>query len=513
MELRDMLRLGILILILGLAGAEESQGQTASATSSASSIFASQFATDLAPADTVPVSSTYYFPHLAFGGGFQTTLTYVNYSPQNVSCQTAFLSDSGDPLPVPFGGAAASTRTDNLGPGENIHVQTTADLAATVQAGWAQAQCTGPVKASLLYRFYSQGVPQGEAGVNAAATPATEFVTFAETRTGVAYANPSPVPATVTITALSAAPGPALGSTTIQLAPNAHGAANIGPLLNLSNFTGSVQITATAPIVSLSLNAEAFPVFSSLPPGDLPDATPLAPGTGSGTPVQGPFPNTYYFPHLAFGGGFQTTLTYVNYSAQAVSCQTTFLSDTGASLPVPFGGAAMASRNDDLGPGGSVHVQTSAGGADPLQSGWAQAQCSGPIKASLLYRFYNQGVAQGEAAVNAATAPDTEFVTFAETRTGVAYANPSPVPALVTLTALDAGTGLALGSTTFMLAPNAHGAANIGPLLNLSSFTGSVQIAATAPIVSLSLNAEDFPVFSSLPQGDLPASTPLATGH
>jgi hypothetical protein len=180
---------------------------------------------------------------------------------------------------------------------------------------------------------------------------------------------------------------------------------------------------------------------------------------------------------------------------------------------VPFGGAAMASRNDDLGPGGSVHVQTSAGGADPLQSGWAQAQCSGPIKASLLYRFYNQGVAQGEAAVNAATAPDTEFVTFAETRTGVAYANPSPVPALVTLTALDAGTGLALGSTTFMLAPNAHGAANIGPLLNLSSFTGSVQIAATAPIVSLSLNAEDFPVFSSLPQGDLPASTPLATGH
>jgi uncharacterized protein (DUF2164 family) len=477
------------------------------------SIFGSKFASDLAAADTVPVSSTYYFPHLAFGGGFQTTLTYVNYSPQNVSCQTTFLSDSGDALAVPFGGAAASTRTDNLGPGDDLHVQTSADLAAPAQAGWAQGQCTGPVKASLLYRFYNQGVPQGEAGVNATATPATEFVTFAETRTGVAYANPSPVPATVTITALSAAPGPPLGSTTIQLPPNAHGAANIGPLLSLSSFSGAVQITATAPIVSLALNAEAFPVFSSLPPGDLPDATPLAPATGSGMPGQGLFPYTYYFPHLAFGGGFQTTLTYVNYSPQAVSCQTTFLSDSGAGLPVPFGGAALASRNDDLGAGASVHVQTSAGAADPLQSGWAQAQCTGPIKASLLYRFYNQGVAQGEAAVNASTAPATEFVTFAETRTGVAYANPSTVPALVTVTALDSATGLALGSTTFTLAPNAHGAANIGPLLTLSGFTGSVQITATAPIVSLSLNAEDFPVFSSLPPGDLPASTPLATGH
>ena len=508
-----MARLGILTVILAAASAVNSPCQTAGAPPSYASIFATELAAGLATADTVPLSTTYYFPHLALGGGFQTTLTYVNYSPQNVSCQTTFMSDSGTLLPVPFGGAATSSRTDILGPGAGIHAQTTADLAAPVQAGWAQAQCTAPVKASLLYRDYSQGVPQGEAGVNAASAPASEFVTFAETRTGVAYANPSALPATVTITALSAAPGPPLGSTTVQLQPNAHSAANIGPLLSLSSFTGSVQITSTAPIVSLSLNAEAFPVFSSLPPGDLPDSTPLASSTGSGTPVTTPFTNTYYFPHLAFGGGFQTTLTYVNYSPQPVSCQTTFLSDSGTSLPVPFGGAAVTSRNDNLGAGASVHDQTTADAAAPVQSGWAQAQCTGPIKASLLYRLYSQGVAQGEAAVNASAAPSTEFVTFAETRTGVAYANPSAASALVTVTALDLATGLSLGSTSFMLAPKAHGAANIGPLLNLSSFTGSVQITSTVPIVSLSLNAEDFPVFSSLPPGDLPDNTPLATGH
>jgi hypothetical protein len=60
--------------------------------------------------------------------------------------------------------------------------------------------------------------------------------------------------------------------------PNAHEAANIGPLLGLANFTGSVQITSRVPIISLSLNAEAFPVFSALPPGYLTGSTPLAIG-------------------------------------------------------------------------------------------------------------------------------------------------------------------------------------------------------------------------------------------
>jgi hypothetical protein len=70
-------------------------------------------------------------------------------------------------------------------------------------------------------------------------------------------------------------PGSAWAAPASRWPPKAHGAANIGPLLNLSSFTGSVQITSTVPIVSLSLNAEAFPVFSPLPPGDLPDGTML----------------------------------------------------------------------------------------------------------------------------------------------------------------------------------------------------------------------------------------------
>jgi hypothetical protein len=43
--------------------------------------------------------------------------------------------------------------------------------------------------------------------------------------------------------------------------------------LGLTNCTGSVQITSATPIISWAIDAGAFPVFSSLPPGDLPDNT------------------------------------------------------------------------------------------------------------------------------------------------------------------------------------------------------------------------------------------------
>jgi hypothetical protein len=223
----------------------------------------------------VPPSQSYYFSQLAFSGGFQSILTYVNYSTQAVTCLTNFYADSGNPLLMPFSEGTISNRTDTLQPGQVIHDETVAVLTAPGDQGWAQATCNGPVQASVLYRLYQAGTPVGEAGVNAETAPTTKFVTFAQTRTGVAYANPSTSEsATVTLTVISSA-GAKLGSTTIQLGPLAHGAANLGPLLGLESFTGFVEVTSTIPIISLSLNAEVYPVFSSLPPGDLPGTTTL----------------------------------------------------------------------------------------------------------------------------------------------------------------------------------------------------------------------------------------------
>ena len=454
--------------------------------------------------DSTPRDQIYYFPHLAVGASWQTTITYINYSPQQVSCTTDFLSDQGAPLMVSFAELGmVDSRTDVLPPGGSVHQETNVALSAPLAPGWARATCSGPVKASLLFRLHnSEGVPIAEGGVNAATVPATRFVTFAEQGegqpgTGVAYANPSDTAALVTFTARDADDGEVLAIEDLMLPPNWHDAQNMAPLFALSSFTGSLEVTSTVPIVSLSINAEAAPVFSSLPPGEL-DAS-----------AQGS--TTYYFPHLAVGASWQTTITYINYSPQQVSCTTDFLSDQGAPLMVSFAELGMVdSRTDVLPPGGSVHQETNVALSAPLAPGWARATCSGPVKASLLFRLHNsEGVPIAEGGVNAATVPATRFVTFAEQGegqpgTGVAYANPSDTAALVTFTARDADDGEVLAIEDLMLPPNWHDAQNMAPLFALSSFTGSLEVTSTVPIVSLSINAEAAPVFSSLPPGDIP---------
>ena len=248
----------------------------------------------------------------------------------------------------------------------------------------------------------------------------------------------------------------------------------------------------------MSINAEAAPVFSSLPPGEL-DAA-----------AQGS--TTYYFPHLAVGDKYQTTITYINYSPQEVTCQTDFISDHGSPLLVSFADRVTGvDRTDVLPPGGSVHQETNVELSAPLAPGWARATCSGPVKASLLFRLHDSaGMPVAEAAVNAATVPATRFVTFAEQGegqpgTGVAYANPSDTAALLTFTAKDAD-GETLASVEESLLAGGHGAKNMSLLFGLSSFTGSLEVTSTEPIVSLSINAEAAPVFSSLPSGEVDAA-------
>ena len=443
----------------------------------------------------------YYFPHLAVGAHWQTTITYINYSSEEVSCQTDFLSDQGTPLMVSFEGlGTVVSRTDVLPPGGSVHQETNVELSAPLAPGWARATCSGPVKASLLYRRYnSEGMPLAEAGVNATTVPATRFVTFVEQGegqfgTGVAYANPSATAAVITFTARDA-DGEVLASDDVMLSPNGHGAQNMVHLFDLPSFTGSLEITSTVPIVSLSLNFEADPVFSSLPPGEL-DAA-----------AQGS--TTYYLSHLAVGANWQTTITYINYSSQEVTCETEFISDFGNPLMVSFEGLGTGvSRTDVLPPGGCVHQETNVELSAPLAPGWARTTCSGPVKASLLYRRRNsEGVPTGEAGVNATTVPATRFVTFAERGegrfgTGVAYANPSDTAAVITFTAKDAD-GETLASVVRTLSPNGHDGQNMVHLFDLPSFTGSLEITSTEPIVSLSLNFEADPVFSSLPPGEL----------
>ena len=210
------------------------------------------------------------------GDNWQTTVTYINYSREEVTCQTDFISDHGTPLMVSFAGlGTVDSRTDVLPPGGSVHQETDVALSAPLAPGWARATCSGPVQASLLFRGYnSEGMPVAEAGVNAATVPATRFVTFAEqgegkNGTGVAYANPSDTAALVTFTARDA-DGDGAGYRRSDVAAQ---------LAWVRKICRPCSISATLPdrskspprcpsSVCRSISKPA-PVFSSLPPGEL----------------------------------------------------------------------------------------------------------------------------------------------------------------------------------------------------------------------------------------------------
>ena len=250
----------------------------------------------------------YYFPHLAVGAGWQTTITYINYSSEEVSCRTDFLSDQGAPLMVSFPSLgpvvrperhAAARRVGSRGDRRGAERSGCGRLGAGRLHGAGEGQ---PAVSSVRQRRRAAGGSGSQCG-GRSGQPLRHLC-----RTGggpggdrrrlcqpFRHGRPwSPLrPRTQA--------GRTLDSVDRTLMPGEHGAQNMAGLFGLSSFTGSLEITSTEPIVTLSINAEAAPIFSSLPPGEL---DPSAQGA-----------TTYYFPHLAVGASWQTTITYINYSS------------------------------------------------------------------------------------------------------------------------------------------------------------------------------------------------------
>jgi uncharacterized repeat protein (TIGR01451 family) len=235
---------------------------------------------------------------------------------------------------------------------------------------------------------------------------------------------------------------------------------------------------------------------------------------GTGSPqVAGTSINTrlYFFPQLAFNDKWASTFTYVNPSSQPIQCTTRFYGTNGAPLSLEFTdtkGAAISSRTDDLPPNGIFRATTAAALSVPLQTGWAQCECSDNIKASLLYRFYGydhqdppQLVPTAEVGFNGQLNGATRFVTFAEKWTGFAVANPFAERSQVTISLRDS-TGMPFQSTSLGLEPGNQTTFNLKTIFGFEDFYGSATITATKPILNLAINGEAVTVFSALPAGE-----------
>src|SRR5689334_6756336 len=90
-------------------------------------------------------------------------------------------------------------------------------------------------------------------------------------------------------------------------------------------------------------------------------------------PAQSTLSYSYYFAHIAAADVWRTTFTFVNGGVQAVTCNTVFLSDSGAPLTLTFNGNPVSSTSDAIPAGGTARRQTDAQPNLPVETGWAVA--------------------------------------------------------------------------------------------------------------------------------------------
>ncbi len=217
-----------------------------------------------------------YFPQLADGGTFaqrwQTTFIFQNPHPLvSAIVNLAIRGNNGNPLPLDFGGGAASSGSITI-PGGGTRILRTTGTSPNVVTGWAVANATLPVVGTVLFRSIESGVPR----VDIAAPPtlpAPAYRSFANADLGVAIGNPySDTTLSIQVRALDPNGGLA-GSASVSVGPLAHTSFNLRNLITTlpAGFVGTLELLTPATptalnFVAWTLNAQDG-VLSSLPSG------------------------------------------------------------------------------------------------------------------------------------------------------------------------------------------------------------------------------------------------------
>ena len=222
-----MKRLMLWVLMSAMAGAAFA-GEAALASGPArrgapevaplASIFSSRLASALALASTVPGSTSYALPQLAFGGGWYTALYFANPTGAAGTVTVTFKDGNGNPLSVPLiGMTPASSQTFPLNPNGAVLLE--APNSGGLQQGWVEATLPTGFTGYAIFRQSVSGLPDQEAVVplSPEGKQAANLI-WDDTGldTAVAVVNPSGSATSVAVTVF-AADGSLIGTGTINL--------------------------------------------------------------------------------------------------------------------------------------------------------------------------------------------------------------------------------------------------------------------------------------------------------
>ncbi len=169
-------------------------------------------------------------------------------------------------------------------------------------------------------------------------------------------------------------------------------------------------------------------------------------------------------PQLVDGGGWKTTLKFVNLENHTVTFSILFNADDGSSLFIPIIGVGVVDSVDvTLQTAGSVTIETAA--RDPqLAQGWAlitRQNNSDSIGGFAIFRQRVPGIPDQEAVVPIVNKFESHFVLIYDNSgpflTAIALANPSQNLIHIPLTIRDE-SGQIIDQQSFTLGPYAHAA-------------------------------------------------------
>jgi len=374
----------------------------------------------------------------------------------------------------------------------------------------AGVPASAPVQSARIFIEYRIGVAAG--------------ISQIDTYTGVAIASRSSSSASLTYT-LRDRNGQVLAIGHGTLSPNAHRARfvhqlqDIAPDFNLpANFPtaiqyGSLEITSDQLVSVLGLrlttNQRGETLLTSTSVADL--SQPLT-------------SSTLYFPQLADGGGYTTTVILSNTSAAMETGTISIFDDTGAALNArPVGGAVGSSFSYSIPAAGTLVFQTD-GSPSSLRVGWVQVTPSGGSNAPVgagVFSYSPAGILVTESGIpsSVATVRARLYVDKSNRHdTGLAISNPGTTAISVTIQAFQSsGASAGTAPATLNLRANGHSSAFVGELISglPNGFTGVVDLISSSPFVPLTLRSltngrNDF-LLTTFPAADLtqPAPAPI----
>jgi hypothetical protein len=214
------------------------------------------------------------FAHIATGGGWDTTITLINFGTSPIVARLRFWDDNGAPLSLPVvAGQNPAVTTPSfdqtISPGASTVVDLQSQLASTV-VGWAEVDASPAAVIGGFAIFQYQDSVTSSQGTSPLTTSTSTalFVPYDNMgyTTGVALANQAATTASLSLK-IRDANGTIIGTDSLLLAPNGHTAfVVVGKYPFTSGQRGIIEISSQSSGVSgLGFRFSPTGSFTSVP--------------------------------------------------------------------------------------------------------------------------------------------------------------------------------------------------------------------------------------------------------